>query len=95
MAIREGASVVIVDSLKDAAVELPDDEVGALWNRAVQTTLAAGVEVLVLHHQRKGQQGSRPKAIDDVYGSRGSRQVPAPSCCSGDRLETPPSNWST
>ena len=69
MAIREGASVVIVDSLKDAAVKLPDDEVGALGNRAVQTTLAAGVEVLVLHHQRKGQQGDRPKAIDDVYGS--------------------------
>jgi replicative DNA helicase len=69
MARDHGAGLVVIDSLKDAAVRLTDDETGALWNRAVQTCLAEGVEVLVLHHQRKSQAGSKPKAIDDVYGS--------------------------
>jgi replicative DNA helicase len=69
MARRAHAGTIIVDSLKDAAIGLADDEVGAGWNRAVQTCLAEGIDVIVLHHQRKAQQGSRPKAIDDVYGS--------------------------
>ena len=71
MARRSHANTVFVDSLKDAAVGLSDDEVGAGWNRAVQLCLAEGVEVLGLHHQRKAQQGGskKPKTIDDVYGS--------------------------
>jgi hypothetical protein len=69
LARRAHATLVVVDSLKDAALRLPDDEVGAGWNRAVQTCLAESVDVLVLHHQRKGRDGAKPKAIDDVYGS--------------------------
>ena len=64
-----GAGTVVVDSLKDAALKLTDDEVGAGWNRAAQLCLAEGVELIVLHHQRKAQQGAKPNAIDDVYGS--------------------------
>lgn len=65
------ADTVVVDSLKDAAIGLTDDEVGASWNRARQHALVAGVEVLELHHNRKvisGGQGAR-LGIDDVYGS--------------------------
>ena len=69
MARRSGATTVVVDSLKDAAIKLSDDETGAGWNRAAQLCLAEGVELIALHHQRKAQQGARPKAIDDVYGS--------------------------
>lgn len=67
---QAGAGTVYLDSLKDAAVGLSDDEVGAGLNRAVQTCLANGIEVTGAHHQRKGQQGgTRPKTLDDVYGS--------------------------
>lgn len=63
-----GASHVIVDSLKDAAMGLTDDTVGAGWNRARQTVLADGVQVAELHHQVK-QRADGPKGIDAVYGS--------------------------
>lgn len=63
------ADVVVLDSLKDAAVQLTDDRVAGMVNRAVQTCLAEGVDVLVLHHQRKGQNGEKPKRLEDVYGS--------------------------
>jgi len=56
---------VIVDSLKDAALGLSDDEVGAGWNRARQGALVAGVEVLELHHNIK----RATEGIADVYGS--------------------------
>lgn len=73
MAHQADASVVVIDSLKDAAVKLSEDEVGGAVNRAIQHTLQAGVEVLVLHHQRKQGNGtaagSAPKALDDIYGS--------------------------
>lgn len=70
LARRAGAGLVVVDSIKDAAVGLSDDEVGAGWNRAVQTCLASGVDVLALHHNRKAAQGAaKPRSIDDVYGS--------------------------
>lgn len=64
------ADLVVIDSLKDIAVGLSADEVGAGVNKALQSCLAEGVEVLVMHHQRKPQQGGgKPKAISDVYGS--------------------------
>lgn len=64
------ADTVIVDSLKDAALGLSDDEVGSGYNRARQHALTAGVEVIELHHNRKAGQGrtERP-TIDDLYGS--------------------------
>ena len=53
-----GAGSVFIDSLKDAAVKLTDDEVGGNLNRAVQFAVRDGIEVVGLHHQRKGQGGS-------------------------------------
>lgn len=66
-----GADTIVVDSLKDAAVKLSDDEVGASVNRALQTCVRDGVEVLTLHHQRKNTAGGtgKPNALADVYGS--------------------------
>lgn len=65
-----GAGTVIIDSLKDVALRLSDDETGGAVNRALQLLCAAGVEVLVLHHQRKAQAtNQKPKSLADVYGS--------------------------
>jgi replicative DNA helicase len=69
MCAKAGADTVVVDSLKDAAIGLSDDEVGAGYNRARQKVITEGVEVLELHHQRKSQNGSVPSKLDDVYGS--------------------------
>ncbi|MCF8603265.1 AAA family ATPase [Gordonia sp. HY442] len=66
-AARADADVVIVDSLKDAAIGLSDDEVGAGWNRARQTALQAGVNLIELHHNRKA--ASEAPDINDLYGS--------------------------
>lgn len=66
---KAGRGTVVIDSVKDAAVGLVDDEVGAGLNRALQECVAAGIEVLGLHHQRKGQAGARPRTLEDVYGS--------------------------
>lgn len=66
-----GASDLIVDSLKDLAPELSKDETGSALNRAFQEATAGGLEIVVLHHQRKQQPGaSPPKRLADVYGSR-------------------------
>lgn len=65
MASDLGAAVVFVDSLKDAAIGLSDDEVGASYNRARQHVLHAGRQVCELHHVTKhGAEG-----ISDIYGS--------------------------
>jgi hypothetical protein len=65
-----GADSVIVDSLKDAAIGLSDDAVGAAYNRARQKALSNGVQVLELHHNRKaGTNGGEPNTLADVYGS--------------------------
>jgi hypothetical protein len=74
MARDAGADTVFVDSLKDAALGLSIDEVGAGYNRARQLCLANGVEVFELHHMKKqGGSGSgkatRPTKLEDVYGS--------------------------
>jgi AAA domain/DnaB-like helicase N terminal domain len=67
---RAYADLVIVDSLKDAAIPLSDDEVGASYNRARQIACAAGVQMIELHHVRK-QQGKKDAdlVLDDLYGS--------------------------
>jgi hypothetical protein len=70
MCEKAKADTVIVDSVKDAAVGLSEDAVGAGWNRARQKALAAGVQVLELHHNRKaGTNGGEPNTLSDVYGS--------------------------
>ncbi|MCF6745104.1 AAA family ATPase [Blastococcus sp. KM273128] len=64
------ADTVVIDSLKDAALGLTDDQVGAAYNRARQLVIAAGIEVLELHHQvKRGANGTAPNTLADVYGS--------------------------
>ena len=61
---------MVLDSLKDVALDLVKDDVGARVNHALQLALADGVQVVALHHQRKhGTDGSRPTRLADVYGS--------------------------
>ncbi len=70
MAEQANAGTLIVDSLKDVAAKLGEDETGNKVNQALQLACLAGVEVAALHHQRKRQQGAgKPKTLDDVYGS--------------------------
>ncbi|MGN7799288.1 bifunctional DNA primase/polymerase [Leifsonia sp. 22587] len=70
MAKQASADTVIIDSLKDAAIGLTEDEVGAGYNRARQLALAAGVEVLEIHHMVKnGANGTKPNNLQSVYGS--------------------------
>lgn len=67
--VKLGAGTVVIDSLKDVAVGLSEDAVGAAVNQAMQHVVAAGIELVALHHQRKSQDGRKPRALDDVYGS--------------------------
>lgn len=63
------ADTLVIDSVKDAAIKLSDDETGSAFNRAVQAVTVEGIEVVCLHHQRKGQGGDKPNTLADVYGS--------------------------
>jgi len=70
MAAACGAGTVVIDSLKDVAMPLIDDRVGSAVNRALQLMIAEGIEVLTLHHQRKGTaDNKKPAKLQDVYGS--------------------------
>lgn len=70
MCEKAKADTVVVDSLKDAAIGLSDDAVGAAYNRARQRALTEGVQVFELHHNRKaGTNGGEPNTLADVYGS--------------------------
>jgi replicative DNA helicase len=70
MCKKVNAAAVVVDSLKDAAIGLSEDAVGAGYNNARQQALAAGIEVLELHHQvKRGPNGEAPTSLADVYGS--------------------------
>lgn len=70
MAVEHDATVVYVDSLKDAAIGLSEDEVGAGYNRARQTLLADGRQLCELHHTiKRGVNGQAPSTVADIYGS--------------------------
>jgi len=70
LAREHDADVVFVDSLKDAAVGLAKDEVGAGYNRARQLALAEGIQLVELHHVVKnGADGGKPNNINGIYGS--------------------------
>lgn len=61
---------VVIDSLKDVALELSRDDVGSRVNNALQRVIAEGVDVAGLHHQRKASSdNSKPRALADVFGS--------------------------
>lgn len=67
---HRGCDTVIIDSLKDVALDLSQDDTGSRVNQALQQTLSAGIEVLVVHHQRKAASGGpKPNHLSDVYGS--------------------------
>ncbi len=65
-----GAGTVIIDSLKDVAWPLSSDDVGSAVNRALSTLIAAEIEVVVIHHNRKATaENKKPRALADVFGS--------------------------
>lgn len=64
------AEVLFVDSMKDAAIGLSKDEVGAGYNRARQYALAEGIQIVELHHVVKnGADGKAPRNLAGIYGS--------------------------
>lgn len=68
--LGQDVGAVVVDSLKDVAVKMTDDESGAGIARAVELIVTGDTDAFVLNHQRKGQVGnSAPMKLDDVYGS--------------------------
>lgn len=70
MCVDARADVVVIDSLKDAAIGLSEDAVGAGYNSARQLALANGIQVLELHHQvKRGANGEAPTSLADVFGS--------------------------
>jgi hypothetical protein len=61
---------IVVDSVKDLAAGIAQDEVGAALNIAWQEVIARDLQLLLLHHERKAaQDGKRHHTLDDVYGS--------------------------
>jgi hypothetical protein len=66
----DGVSTVYVDSIKDAAIGLSGDAVGAGYNRARQHLIASGRQLCELHHTiKRNPSGGAPKDAADVYGS--------------------------
>lgn len=63
--------LVIVDSLKDyAAGDLSSGELGSQINSSFQELIARGIQIIVLHHNRKAGAGaSAGTSLDDIYGS--------------------------
>jgi replicative DNA helicase len=67
---EHGCAGAFIDSLKDIAVGISSDDVGAQVNIALQECSAVGLELIVNHHQRKATaENRRPNTLDDVYGS--------------------------
>ncbi|WP_157874403.1 AAA family ATPase [Streptomyces sp. AcH 505] len=66
------ADTVIIDSLKDVALGISDDETGTAYNRARQLAIANGIEVIELHHTKKQSSngGGRSHSLEMLYGSR-------------------------
>lgn len=73
-AVAFGFGTVVIDSAKDMGGDLIEGSDATGFNMALQHLVAAGIEVLVLHHDRKGGGKSGGKSgaadLDDVYGSR-------------------------
>lgn len=69
MADDVGARTVFVDSVKDISAKPRPTKLNASINTSFRFLIAEGIEAAGLHHQRKAQQGQKPKSIDDVYGS--------------------------
>lgn len=61
---------VFLDGVKDVALGLSTDEGGAGLAQSFQRVVAAGIDLVGNHHQRKsGEGGKKPKSLTDMYGS--------------------------
>lgn len=61
---------LVIDSVKDLCSGLTGDENGMGFNAAIQAVIAAGVDVVSNHHQRKANaDNKKPDKLADVYGS--------------------------
>lgn len=70
MAEYAGVNTVYIDSVKDIAMRLSDDEVGAAYNKARQHLVANDIQLCELHHTvKRNATGGIPSTIADVYGS--------------------------
>ena len=69
---ENNCDTIIVDSLKDITQELSSELTGQAVNRAYQKAITEGVDVLLLHHDRKAGSDSKRRLLKlaDVYGSR-------------------------
>lgn len=69
--LRErNAGAVFVDSVKDVLPRLSDEEQAAAFMRAISMCIAAGIQVCLLHHNRKpNAENRKPKTLADVHGS--------------------------
>jgi AAA domain len=63
-----GPGTLVVDSLKDVARGLVNDDVGSGYTRAVNRLMAEDIELIILAHPRKNWSGSK-MTTDDIYGS--------------------------
>ena len=64
-------NTVVIDSLGAVAFDLASDEAGSRVFAALGEATAEGIDVVVLHHDRKREQNaSKVRVLDDVYGSR-------------------------
>jgi replicative DNA helicase len=65
-----GASHIVLDSYKDMASKLSDEEVGAKINEAMQECINESIGWTALHHNRKATADNKhPKQLSDIYGS--------------------------
>lgn len=65
-----GVGTIVIDSVKDLATNLSDGEVGAGLNLSWQEVIARGIDLCLLHHQRKvGADANTELSLDSVYGS--------------------------
>lgn len=71
LCLKEGVGTVIVDSIKDVLPNASSEEPAAHYNLARQSCLAADVEWIELHHNRKANGDNKePNTLEDVFGSR-------------------------
>lgn len=70
MAHEAGADVVVIDSVKDTVANVSEEAGANGYNKARQTALAAGIDVLELHHLVKSSDGSskKPATWSAIYG---------------------------
>lgn len=65
-----GVKTVVVDSLFNIAPALTDEDGSAAANNAFQQVVAYGIELIVVHHDRKQGESRRRSGMDDMYGGR-------------------------